>query len=110
MLDYARAGDTVVVAAIDRLGGSIAEVTAPSHISVSIESCCVPCGKESIPPHRPVEPWRPSWPPLPNLKLNEAKNVAPHLGNPAGTSAATYEAHEADRGWTRTASPACRDR
>jgi DNA invertase Pin-like site-specific DNA recombinase len=27
MLDYARRGDTVVVAAIDRLGGSVAEVT-----------------------------------------------------------------------------------
>jgi DNA invertase Pin-like site-specific DNA recombinase len=27
MLDYARAGDTVVVTAVDRLGGSVAEVT-----------------------------------------------------------------------------------
>jgi DNA invertase Pin-like site-specific DNA recombinase len=27
MLDYARAGDTVVVTAIDRLGRSVAEVT-----------------------------------------------------------------------------------
>ncbi|MBN7546971.1 recombinase family protein, partial [Mycobacteroides abscessus subsp. abscessus] len=27
MLDYARAGDTVVVAAVDRLGRSVAEVT-----------------------------------------------------------------------------------
>ena len=29
MLNYARPGDTVVVTAIDRLGRSVAEVTAP---------------------------------------------------------------------------------
>ena len=43
MLDYARAGDTVVVAAIDRLGRSVAEVPAPSLRLVNLESRCVPC-------------------------------------------------------------------
>ena len=70
MLDYARAGDTVVVAAIDRLGRSVAEVTRTIAHLGERRSCCVPCGKELIPPHRPVEQWRPSWPPLPNLNLS----------------------------------------
>jgi DNA invertase Pin-like site-specific DNA recombinase len=51
LLDYARAGDTVVVTAIDRLGRSVAEVTRTITDSVSIESCCAPYVKESTQPH-----------------------------------------------------------
>ena len=40
MLDYARAGDTIVITAIDRLGRSVAEVTRTIADSVRAESCC----------------------------------------------------------------------
>jgi oxalyl-CoA decarboxylase len=40
MLDYARAGDTVVVTAIDRLGRSVAEVTRTIADLVERRSCC----------------------------------------------------------------------
>ena len=41
LLDYARPGDTVVVAAIDRLGRSVAEVTRTIADSVNGESRCM---------------------------------------------------------------------
>jgi hypothetical protein len=54
MLDYARAGDALVVTAFGRLGRSVAEVTRTMPTSVSAESSFAPYQKESTPPHRPV--------------------------------------------------------
>jgi len=75
MLDYARPGDTVVVAAVDRVGRSVAEVTAPSPISVSTELRCAPCAKASIPAPEQGAPWQPSWPPSPNSSSSWAASA-----------------------------------
>lgn len=42
MLDYARSGDTVVVAAIDRLGRPVAEVTCTIADLGELGLCCAP--------------------------------------------------------------------
>lgn len=77
LLDYARAGDTVVVAAIDRLGRSAAEVTRTIADLDIAETCCAPCGKGSTATRLGVR-WRESWPLWLNLNSNWAENAAPH--------------------------------
>ena len=76
MLDYARAGDTVVVTAIDRLGRSVAEVTRTIAELGERRILLRPYEKESTPPPRPDEQWRRSWPPWPNSNSSSAERRA----------------------------------
>ena len=82
LLDYARPGDSVVVAAIDRLGRSVAEVTRTIAISVNGESRCMSYAKASIRPRQQGELSRPSWPASPNWSSNWAASATPHPENP----------------------------
>jgi hypothetical protein len=82
LLDYARPGDTVVVAAIDRLGRSVAEVTPTIADLANGESRCMSYAKTSIRPHQQGELSRPSWPASPNWGSNWAASAAPHPENP----------------------------
>lgn len=54
MLDYPRAGDTVVVTAIDRFGRPSPKSSAPSPISVSDESSRAPYAKDPTRLPRPA--------------------------------------------------------
>jgi Resolvase, N terminal domain len=84
MLDYARAGDTVVVTAIDRLGRSVAEVT---HTIADLgERGILLCAlREGIDTATPTDAPSPlSWPRWPSLSSSSAANAAPHLADPAG--------------------------
>ena len=76
LLDYARPGDTVVVAAIDRLGRSVAEVTPTIADLANGESRCMSYAKTSIRPHQQGELSRPSWPASPNWGSNWAASAA----------------------------------
>jgi DNA invertase Pin-like site-specific DNA recombinase len=67
MLDYARAGDTVVVAAIDRLGRSVAEVTR-TIATLGERRITLRALREGIDTDTPTG-WRRSWPPLAELEL-----------------------------------------
>ena len=81
MLDYARAGDTVVVP----LTGSATrspKSPAPSQNLVIAESSCAPCAKELTPPPPPVAAWPPSWPPSPNSSLSWLANAGQRHANP----------------------------
>lgn len=75
MLDYARAGDTVVVTAIDRLGRSVAEVARTVSDLGERRIPCASYGRASTPTAQPDAPSPPSWPPSPNSNLNWAASA-----------------------------------
>ena len=84
LLDYARPGDTVVVAAIDRLGRSVAEVTR-TITELGSESITLRALREgSTPPPPPAAPSPRSWPRWPSCNLSWAGNGVPHRANPGG--------------------------
>jgi hypothetical protein len=77
MLDYVRAGDTVIVTAIDRLGRSVAEVT---HTIADLGERRITLHayvKASTPPPLQGAPWQPSWPPSPNSSSSSDGSAAP---------------------------------
>jgi DNA invertase Pin-like site-specific DNA recombinase len=84
MLDYARPGDTLVVAAIDRLGRSVAEVTR-TIAELGERRIILRALREGVDTEtpRPVAQWLPSWPSSPNSNSSWAGSVAPHLASPA---------------------------
>ena len=70
MLDYGRAGDTVVVTAIDRLGRSVAEVTRTIADLGERRILFRALREGSIQLPRPGARWRQSWRPSPNSNLS----------------------------------------
>jgi hypothetical protein len=87
MLDYARASDTVVVTAIDRLGRSVAEVTR-TIADLGERRILLRALREGIDTAPPQDgPWRGSWLPSPSLNSNSAENGVPHHANRAGSGA-----------------------
>ena len=75
MLDYARAGDTVVVTAIDRLGRSVAEVTR-TIAELGERRILLRALREGIDTATPLGvPWQRSWPLSPNSSLSLAKGT-----------------------------------
>ena len=84
MLDYARPGDTVVVAAIDRLGRSVAEVTR-TIADLDERRITLRALREGVEPlPRQGGPSQLSWPPSPNSSSNSAGNATPDPANPVG--------------------------
>lgn len=70
MLDYARASDTVVVVAIDRLGRSVAEVTR-TIVDLGERRITLRALREGVDTATPTGgPWQRSWPPWPSSSLN----------------------------------------
>jgi Resolvase, N terminal domain len=83
MLDYARAGDTVVVTAIDRLGRSVAEVTRTiaDLVDRRIVLRALRAGIDTA--MAPVVQWLRSWLPSPNSNSSWAGSAAPRHEGPA---------------------------
>ena len=110
LLDYARPGDTVVVAAIDRLGRSVAEVTrtiadlAERRITLYVlregVDTATPTGRAIA----AIMPASPNW------GSNWAASAAPHPENPVAPASAGHQTPEAQPRTARTAATACRDR
>ena len=94
MLDYARAGDTVVVAAVDRLGRSVAEVTR-TIATLGERRLTLRALREGIDTDTP-EGWRRSWPPLAELELELGCERGGVASIPPGTSPAGHQAAEAE--------------
>lgn len=92
MFDYARAGDTVVVTAIDRLGRSVAEVTRTIADLGECRICCAPYAKESIPPHRLGVLWPRSWPHSPSSNLTRPRAPCRIARIPPCSASAGHEA------------------
>lgn len=80
MLDYARAGDTVVVAAVDRLGRSVAEVTRTIADLGERQIMLRTLREGSTPPLLRAAPWQPSWRPSRNSNSSSAGSAAPRPG------------------------------
>ena len=77
MLDYTRAGDTVVVTAIDRLGRSVAEVTRTISDLCDRRIILRALRKGWIPPRQPDALLQGSWPPSPSWNLSWGESAAP---------------------------------
>ena len=83
MLDYARAGDTVVVAAIDRLGRSVAEVTR-TIADLGERRITLRALREGVDTDTSAgAPSPPSWPPSPNWNLSSTESAGRPPVNPA---------------------------
>jgi hypothetical protein len=77
LLAYARSGDTVVVAAIDRLGRCVAEVTR-TIADLGERGITLRALREGVtPPPRRDGRWPRSWQPLPSLSLSWGVSVVP---------------------------------
>ena len=110
MLDHARAGDTVVVSAIDRLGRSVAEVTRTIAELGDRQSRCAPYGKEWTPVPRPGVRWRRLWLLSLSLNSNSVVSAAPHPWIPPRPTPAGDQTAQAHPRTARSVAPPHRDR
>lgn len=102
MLDYARAGDTLVVTAIDRLGRSVAEISR-TFADLGERLILLRALREgSTPPPRSVARWPQSWP---LAELGRERRAASRLSRRPPQLPPT-KPHKVEERTSRTAAPA----